>query len=208
MEGGLGATSYAKLSQYARDVGLAPRQKPQNFGLTVVKRLGTLWSPHLAHQLGSRLGSELDSPLCGSPYGLVQLFGVGVLEQISDRPGTYRPGNRSVLEHAGKRYDLHLGQLRPDGFGGLYAVHHRHKQVHEDHIGLELSGHLESFFAVFGLTNHLEIRVERKEHPQTLAYHAVVVNYQEPYHYAGRLRLWSYINTPIGAYGKVCCYVQ
>ena len=64
---------------------------------------------------------------------------------------------------------------------GLYAVHNGHEEVHQDHVGFEVSGKGQGLLAVCCLPDHLYLGVEREEHPQALAHHAVIVGYQDPY---------------------------
>src|SRR5215212_6326687 len=201
MERRLGAALDAELPQDARDVDLdrllfheqltgylpvrlAAGQELQDLGLTLGERLRVLGGTHLAHQTRRRLGGELDPPLGRAPYRPVQFLGVGVLEQIAYRPGAHGPCHRGTLEDAGERHDFHLRQLCPDRLGGRDPIHDGHEKVHQDHVGLELPGHLQGLLAVLGLSHDLDIRVEREKHPQALAHHAVVVGYQDPYrHY-------------------------
>jgi hypothetical protein len=92
-----------------------------------------------------------------------------------------RADHVATIERDHAHADLDFGQFLADGPGGLHAVHHGHQEVHQDHVGSELAGHLQGLLAVLGLAYHLEVGVEGEEHAQPLAHHAVVVGYQDPY---------------------------
>jgi hypothetical protein len=64
-----------------------------------------------------------------------------------------RPGSScGVAVHGmrGQRHDRHLRPQRPDRAGGLLAVHFRHRDVHEDQVGLEALEQVHRDAAVVG----------------------------------------------------------
>src|SRR5215207_7807409 len=70
------------------------------------------------------------------------------LQEVADSPRPDGRRHRSVLKHAGERDHLHLGHLAPNLPSSLYAVHHRHEQVHQDHVGAQDLRHLYGLFAI------------------------------------------------------------
>src|SRR5215208_3183226 len=133
-----------------------------------------------------RLGAALDAelPQDARDVGLYRLL---FHEQLTGYLPVRLPAGQVLQDLGlalGKRNDFHLRQLRPDRLGGRDPIHDGHEKAHQDHVGLELPGHLQGLLAVLRFADHLELRVEREEHPQALAHHAVVVGYQDPYrHY-------------------------
>src|SRR5829696_1109402 len=140
----------------SREICLFALPKARSFKTSVSRSVGALGGAHLAHEPGRRLGGKLHLAVGGGLDRSPKLAGLGVLEQVSDSTRPHRIAHRSVLQDAGERYDLYVGHLSSDCLRGLYAVHHRHKQIHQHHVGPELARHRERLLAVFGLANHLE----------------------------------------------------
>ena len=70
------------------------------------------------------------------------------------------------------------GSVWTDAAGGLDAVHLGHRDVHQDHVGLELAGQPHRLVAVGRLADDVEALFARAT-PQALAQHAVVVGQHE-----------------------------
>ena len=70
--------------------------------------------------------------------------------------------------------------LRFDARGCVHAVHIRHDQVHQHHVGLELLGAADALLTVASLANDFDVRLELEICTQAFADHAVIVDDQHP----------------------------
>ena len=60
-----------------------------------------------------------------------------------------------------------LPALRAQPPGRLNPVHHRHPDVHHDHVGRHLREQPQRLCAVPGLTHHAQVLLGRENHPET-----------------------------------------
>ena len=76
--------------------------------------------------------------------------------------------------------DLGLGPLGLDPADGGDAVHVRHEQVHQHHVGLQPAGHRHALGAVGGLADDLDVGLQVEEGPQAHPDDRVVIDEQHP----------------------------
>jgi hypothetical protein len=96
-----------------------------------------------------------------------------------DRPArAHCPGALVFLEH-GQPDDPDLGELRVDQACRLDAVHARHVEIHQDHVGPPETGALHRRTAVRRLADHLDVRLAAQEGGKTLPYNHVVLHQQD-----------------------------
>jgi hypothetical protein len=62
----------------------------------------------------------------------------------------------------------------------FYAVHARHRNIHDDHVRPQLPRQANRYEALFGLTNQLEIGFPLQERSQPIPYEAVIVRQHNP----------------------------
>ena len=74
-----------------------------------------------------------------------------------------------------------FGEQHP---GGGDAVHDRHRQVHQDHVGGGRHGHLHRLLAIGGLADHLDVRVGLDEADEAGPHQAMIVGDEYPDHRA------------------------
>ena len=74
--------------------------------------------------------------------------------------------------------DPYVGLRLVHPAGGLHAVHLRHRDVHQDHVGLELVGELDRFETVGRLADDVEALFGHRS-AQPFAQHSVIVGQQE-----------------------------
>ncbi len=109
-----------------------------------------------------------------------QLLGRRGLEQIGGGPGLSHPvGGSRVVEHR-QRDDPNLRQFLLDLARGLVARHDRHRDVHHDHVGLELVRHFDRLLSVARLPDDLDVLLLDQHGFEPLADDLVVVHEQDP----------------------------
>lgn len=169
--------SFFANGEVARDllVGLPLGQKLQHVLLAFGEGFGPLWRANLAHETGGSFRRELNLAgrrcLDRSP----QLIRVRVLEQVTGGSRSHRVYDRAVFHHARQGDDLNVGRLVPKRANCGDAVHHRHEEIHQHHIRMELFGQLDRFGSVRRLADDLNLRIELEKHPQSLANHRMIV---------------------------------
>ena len=164
-------------------------QQSQHVGLALRERLRAFGGPDLPHQARGGFRRELHlTGRCGLDRP-PQLVGLGVLQQIPNRAGPDRADDRRILQDAGQGQDFGIRERSPDLLRRGDAVHSGHQQVHQHDIRLELARQANSLRPVGRLSHDFQIGIQRQEHPQALADHAVVVGDQNPGHHRVHLRL-------------------
>ena len=149
-------------------------QEEQHGDLRVVLAVGHQ-TQHVALAAGDRghvLGGGADQlrveqrlPRGDRADGAGQLLAGRVLEQIAERAGLER-GKDVVLVAIGGEHDhARLGIARADLAERLDAVHHRHLDVQEDHVGMGPACLLDRLDAVGRPADDLDVRLEL-EHVQ------------------------------------------
>src|SRR5689334_10564284 len=200
----LGPVRQAELGQDMGDVGLdRGLGDEQGGGDGAVGLAAADKSQHLelprgqAGQLGGRLAGgrlaaePLDEPAgnyrgeqgvpgdCGTD-GVRQLAAAHVLEQESAGPGLHRPIDEFVAVEDGQHEDPGRRGLSHDGPGSRQAVHARHADVHQDHIGFQGPGQLNGLAAGGRVGDDLDIALKFGDRPQAVAYQGLVVSDQDP----------------------------
>ncbi len=109
---------------------------------------------------------------------LHQLVGRGVLQQEATGAGAERLHH--VLVEIERGQHEHLRRTVParprDLTRRLDAVHPRHPDVHQHHIGLQRPHLVERLEAVTGLSHHREITLRLQDHPEAGAQQRLVVD--------------------------------
>jgi hypothetical protein len=102
------------------------------------------------------------------------------LGQEGDRTGGEGPALELGAVEGAERHDRRRGRDLAQQPGRVQAVHDRHGQVHEDHVGREVGGHGGGVGAVADRPDDLE--AAQLEHPdQRFPEHLVVVDHQDPH---------------------------
>ena len=109
-------------------------------------------------------------------HGSRHFFGLGVLQHVARGTGLQRRCDLLLLDEGGHCHDLGLVALRLDPADGGDAVHVRHQQVHQDHVGLEAAGHGHALGAVGGFADDLDVGLVVEEHAQPHPHDRVVVD--------------------------------
>ena len=106
---------------------------------------------------------------------------LAVLGEEAGRAGPQRLGAERVLVVHGEDEDLRRRAVRRDAAGGLDAVEHGHRHVHQDDVGAERLGEHDGLVAVARLTHDVDPGVlEGAAH--RLTEHLVVVGEQHAGH--------------------------
>ena len=92
-----------------------------------------------------------------------------------------------------------VGVLGADPPGGLDAVDLGHRDVHEDHVGLQLVGQADRLLAVGGLADDVEALLDHRA-AQALAQHPVVVGQHQPDALRGLVVISHVGALPVAAY--------
>jgi hypothetical protein len=66
--------------------------------------------------------------------------------------------------------------------GGLDAVHHRHADVHQNHIGRKRSRQLDTGRTVGGLPHHVDVILSVEDHRESIPDQLLIVGEQHPDH--------------------------
>ena len=102
------------------------------------------------------------------------------VDEVAVGPGADRPGDHRLVVGVGEHHDLALAR---QALGGLDAVHDRHADVEQHHVGVQQLGLLDRLAAGRGLAHDLDVvgrRRQQRAHP--LADDRVVVGDQDPDH--------------------------
>src|SRR4028118_1046173 len=91
------------------------------------------------------------------PDGVHHLLLVGVLEDVASCSCPQGHEHRVLVLEERHHQHANARALLEDPPRGLYAVHLRHLQVHQDHVGLKLFGTHYGLFACCCLAYYLEI---------------------------------------------------
>ena len=71
---------------------------------------------------------------------------------------------------------------RADLAGGLYAVHHRHLEVHQHEVGPQRLHLAQRLFAIMRDADHLDVRMRAEHDTQPLAHDRLVIHEQDANH--------------------------
>lgn len=151
-------------------------QQAQHLRLAFGQFFGAVGRLDFAHQASRGLRRELHLSVGGGFDGAAQFIGLGVLEQVSNRPRAHRAHYFIVLQHAGQRNDLHIGKFFAYVLNCRDAIHHGHDQVHQDDLRMQFADLLDPLRSVRRLAHDLQIWIERKKHAQPLTDYAVIVH--------------------------------
>jgi len=112
----------------------------------------------------------------------------GVLQQESAGARAQRAEDVLVEPEVGEDHDAHAVQplVRDDLPGGLEAVEHRHRDVHERDVRAVLGGQRERVLPVGGLGDHLDVVFRLEQRPDPAADQRLVVGQQNPDHDGAR----------------------
>ena len=99
--------------------------------------------------------ADRSAPLGAPADGGQDLVAVGVLQDVARGPGDEHPADDLLVLVARERDDPEVGEVRLEQAGGLDAVHRRHPDVHQDHVGRERTHELEGLGARARLADHL-----------------------------------------------------
>ena len=110
--------------------------------------------------------------LADGPHELVR---GGVFEQITHSPGFDGRKHLVVGGKAGQHEDACFRVAARDLPRRLDAIHHRHQQVHQDHVGPRFFGVPHRFLPVADLCHHLEAIGFGEQGPDALAHDGMVV---------------------------------
>ncbi len=108
--------------------------------------------------------------------GSLQLVGAYILQQVADGACLEGLVHQVFLLEAGQGDDLDLGPALTDLADGGRPVHHRHDQVHQDHVGRRVFAPVQRIQPILGLPNKLQIVHDQDERRQPLADHGMVVD--------------------------------
>src|SRR3712207_4498271 len=86
-----------------------------------------------------------------------------------------------VVVEGSEEYGHDVRILLPETPHELDAVHARHPDVHERHLGQQVRDTLQGFNAVGGLPHHLYPLFEVQDRPQALPHEGLILDYQNPY---------------------------
>ena len=81
----------------------------------------------------------------------------------------------------GQRQHRHVRALLLDAPRGLDAVHVRHGDVHQHHVGRQFAGQAHAFRAVLRLADDLQLGIGAQQHAQPRAHDRVIIDQQDPY---------------------------
>ena len=110
----------------------------------------------------------------------------GTLEQVALRTGLKRTQDALVCIKRREHDHPRLWGRFTQPVDRLHAVHLRHFQVEEDHVGVVRAGQPHRFAAAGGLTHHLEIRLRAQHGDQPIAHNRVIVYNQNVYRFGHR----------------------
>jgi hypothetical protein len=69
-----------------------------------------------------------------------------------------------------------------DALGGLYTIHHRHFEVHQDHMGLGLGYYVQRVLAISGQSHDLYFRFGAQNRGQTFADNGLIIDNENAHH--------------------------
>ena len=101
-----------------------------------------------------------------------------LLEDVALRAGLEPAAEQRALGVGGEDQDLRAGHALGQQLRRLEAVHPRHADVHDDHVGLAPLRELDRGRAVGGLADDADVRRPREREPQSFAHDLVVVDDQ------------------------------
>ncbi len=135
------------------------------------RRLGT----DLPHAVGNRRTEKFAS----SNHLLNRVqdeVGGRILQQVGVEIPEHRLVDEAVISKGAQKHDTHAGSGLADLAGRFQAVHPRHADIHQHHIGPLGNGHFHGLPAIVRLAHHMD-RVLRIEHvSQGLADEGVVIH--------------------------------
>src|SRR3712207_3047301 len=105
----------------------------------------------------------------------------------------FRSGGKDVLVVVGGGKHDHVRAWRPGGqaAGGFDAVHARHDQVHQRHVGGVLGRKAHGLLPTLRLGDHGDVRSRLQERPYPPSHHLVIVHQQDVYRIAHALLSFS-----------------
>ena len=109
------------------------------------------------------------------PDRVGEFAGRGVLEQEAARSPPQRLVDVVVQVEGGQHQDLRGGPEGGDLPGGLQAVHHRHADIHQDHVRTQLRGARDRFLPVHGLADDLDVGLAVQQGGEAGPDHALVI---------------------------------
>ena len=138
--------------------------------------------PQPAGQPGHHRRREHRLASGGAPDRVGERSAGSVLEQVAAGPGLDRPHDVGVGVVGGQ--DQHGRAVRAPREAGrrLGAVHDRHPQVHEHHVGPQPAAQHHRLGAVGGLADHLEVALLAEHGHQAGPHDGVVVDDEQPDH--------------------------
>ena len=172
---------------FARDLLVADtlRQPGQGFALTRGERFvfGRLAAgggrTQALYQLGGHLGREHVVAIHGATDGGEQEVGIDLFQQIAAGSGFHALGQVFAVfrhrQHQHRQLRLGVEQLCQ----GIAAMHHRHVQIQQDHIGVQLLGQLDPFQAIAGFAHDLEIGLALQQRLEAAAEQGVIIYQQD-----------------------------
>src|SRR5580704_9517113 len=114
--------------------------------------------------------------------GAGQFLARRVLQEIPERPGLERRKDVVLVAVGGEHDHPRLGIARPDLAERFDAVHHRHLDVEEDHVGMGPACLLDGLDAVGCSSHHLDVGLELEHGAETVPDHRMVIGDENAYH--------------------------
>jgi len=123
------------------------------------------------------------SGLCGGlANGREQPIGSSTLLHKCDRPGGLCSSACLCVVMDAQDHDGALGDHPAQGCCGLNAIHLRHLDIHQHHVGREGLRERQRLSAGAGFPNDLQIRLQVEAHPQSAPHDGLIIDKQHANH--------------------------